>query len=202
MPILQPPTQAPFHTYDASASGVFGIPKPDHVSVLVRRDGAYIDNPKGFQQPECFVECCVTPPGGETFQVLVSLVFDLPAVTVGGPPATGHLVILFSPIAGVDYEILPFTMGFGDLIVLDDPGANPLIASGGPAFNFPGAIVPAAGGAVQIESEEISFPAPVAAPYAFLGTLQLATAGFITSVGGDTNQVAVATPYEYNFVVP
>lgn len=201
MPILNPLTKALGPIYNDRSKGVSGIPDPQHVSVLVRRNGAYIDNPKGFQQPDCFVECCVPPSAGETFQILVSLVFDTPGIPVGGPPETGHLVILFYPIAGVDYEILPFTMGFGDLIVLSNPEANPLIASGGPAFSFPGAIVPAAGGAVQIESEEISFPSPVELPYAFLGTLQLATAGFITSVGGDTNQASVATPYAYNFSV-
>lgn len=60
MPILNPLTKALGPIYNDRSKGVSGIPNPQHVSVIVRRNGAYIYNPKGFQQPECIAtQCCV-----------------------------------------------------------------------------------------------------------------------------------------------
>lgn len=58
MPILNtPPTYTPA-IYDETPRGVRGIPLEFVVKPVARMNGVFVDYPKGFKQPDCFVECC------------------------------------------------------------------------------------------------------------------------------------------------
>ena len=59
MPILNPvPNYLPA-MYNEAPRGIKGIPLSFVVKPVVRNNGVFTDYPKGFKQPDCFVECCV-----------------------------------------------------------------------------------------------------------------------------------------------
>lgn len=63
MPVLSP-SQAPNscgQLYNPTVRGIRGIPLQYYVRPVSRQGGVFVDHPKGFQLPECIVECCNPP---------------------------------------------------------------------------------------------------------------------------------------------
>lgn len=59
MPILNPVPEYTPALYNEVPIHIKGIPLLSVVRPVARQNGVFVDYPKGFKQPACFVECCV-----------------------------------------------------------------------------------------------------------------------------------------------
>jgi hypothetical protein len=58
MPILNTPPVFTPAIYNEKPVHLRGIPLEFVVKPVARQNGVFVDYPKGFKQPACFVECC------------------------------------------------------------------------------------------------------------------------------------------------
>ena len=59
MPILNPVSEYTPAIYNEAPVPIKGIPLLAVVRPVARQNGVFVDYPKGFKQPACFVKCCV-----------------------------------------------------------------------------------------------------------------------------------------------
>ena len=203
MPILQPPAQAPFHTYNESSKGLSGIPNPVHVAVITRRNGIGIDSPKGFKQPDCFVECCATPvdPDVLPFNVQLRLNNTNGDVDVSGVPAAAEFVVRFYGRAVGEYTIAPFSLEWSDILLEPLVGSNTFTPSTS-TYNFPGVTVPASevGGYSEVESQGFTFAHNAVGPQKIEATVAIA-ADKLTATTGANNISSIPMAYSFRWYV-
>lgn len=200
MPTLQPPTQAPFYTYNESSKGLSGIPNPVHVAVITRRNGIGIDSPKGFKQPDCFVECCADP-AALPFNVQLRLNNTDGNEAPVGTPAAVEFVIRFYGRAVGEYTIAPFSLEWSDILLEPLVSSNTFTPSTS-TYIFPGVTVPASdvGGYLEVESQGFTFAYNAVGPKQIEATVAIA-ADKLTATTGANNISSIPVAYSFSWYI-
>jgi hypothetical protein len=204
MPILNASLDSFIKPYNEQPRGVRGIPAEAVVAILTRQNGMGIDNPKGYKQPECFVECC-EPVAGDFYALLA---FEGPVDdrgnTINLPPENDvdfNVSILFLGRAIAGYTIPETTFNTADFNIRPrlplDPESSPVLPVP-TVFTLPETVVPIGTGELTEDNFAVFIPIGTQTfqwpgdrePRAFIDFEYDLPPGSLVSLDGRTNLIS------------